>query len=441
MDIMKIRYPLFALLMIAASLLTIAPVHAQTREISTSGELLDRVVAQVDEGVVLQSELDSQMTMISQRLIEQGVELPPDSVLRQQVLERLVLTEIQMQRANDLDIRVSDEQLNGALVNVASRHNIPFNDLPAVLAAEGIEYGAYREEMRREMIMGQLRQRDVESRVNVTPRELDQYLAKQSERLDANAEYELAHILISLPGNATPEQIKTAETKAQDLYRTLLQGADFGQTAVASSESRDALEGGYLGWLKSGEVPTLFADIIPTLGKGQVSEPVRSGSGYHLLKLMGLRGVEPVIVSQIHTRHILIQTNEILDSESAHKKLQDIRKRIVEDGEDFGAVAKAISDDPGSAAEGGDLGWATRGRFVKDFEDVADTLEENEISEPFKTQFGWHILQLLGKRQHDSTAENRRNQAFQALRQRKVVEQTEIWMRRIRDEAFVEIRL
>ena len=441
MDIMKIRYPLFALLMIAASLLTIAPVHAQTREISTSGELLDRVVAQVDEGVVLQSELDSQMTMISQRLIEQGVELPPDSVLRQQVLERLVLTEIQMQRANDLDIRVSDEQLNGALVNVASRHNIPFNDLPAVLAAEGIEYGAYREEMRREMIMGQLRQRDVESRVNVTPRELDQYLAKQSERLDANAEYELAHILISLPGNATPEQIKTAETKAQDLYRTLLQGADFGKTAVASSESRDALEGGYLGWLKSGEVPTLFADIIPTLGKGQVSEPVRSGSGYHLLKLMGLRGVEPVIVSQIHTRHILIQTNEILDSESAHKKLQDIRKRIVEDGEDFGAVAKAISDDPGSAAEGGDLGWATRGRFVKDFEDVADTLEENEISEPFKTQFGWHILQLLGKRDHDSTAENRRNQAFQALRQRKVVEQTEIWMRRIRDEAFVEIRL
>ena len=441
MDIMKIRYPLFALLMIAASLLTIAPVHAQTREISTSGELLDRVVAQVDEGVVLQSELDSQMTMISQRLIEQGVELPPDSVLRQQVLERLVLTEIQMQRANDLDIRVSDEQLNGALVNVASRHSIPFNDLPAVLAAEGIEYGAYREEMRREMIMGQLRQRDVESRVNVTPRELDQYLAKQSERLDANAEYELAHILISLPGNATPEQIKTAETKAQDLYRTLLQGADFGKTAVASSESRDALEGGYLGWLKSGEVPTLFADIIPTLGKGQVSEPVRSGSGYHLLKLMGLRGVEPVIVSQIHTRHILIMTNEILDSESAHKKLQDIRKRIVEDGEDFGAVAKAISDDPGSAAEGGDLGWATRGRFVKDFEDVADTLEENEISEPFKTQFGWHILQLLGKRQHDSTAENRRNQAFQALRQRKVVEQTEIWMRRIRDEAFVEIRL
>ena len=441
MDIMKIRYPLFALLMIAASLLTISPVHAQTREISTSGELLDRVVAQVDEGVVLQSELDSQMTMISQRLIEQGVELPPDSVLRQQVLERLVLTEIQMQRANDLDIRVSDEQLNGALVNVASRHNIPFNDLPAVLAAEGIEYGAYREEMRREMIMGQLRQRDVESRVNVTPRELDQYLAKQSERLDANAEYELAHILISLPGNATPEQIKTAETKAQDLYRTLLQGADFGKTAVASSESRDALEGGYLGWLKSGEVPTLFADIIPTLGKGQVSEPVRSGSGYHLLKLMGLRGVEPVIVSQIHTRHILIMTNEILDSESAHKKLQDIRKRIVEDGEDFGAVAKAISDDPGSAAEGGDLGWATRGRFVKDFEDVADTLEENEISEPFKTQFGWHILQLLGKRDHDSTAENRRNQAFQALRQRKVVEQTEIWMRRIRDEAFVEIRL
>ncbi len=441
MDIMKIRYPLFALLLTATPLLSPAPANAQTREISTSGELLDRVVAQVDEGVVLQSELDSAMTLISQRLTEQGVELPPDSILRQQVLERLILAEIQMQRAAELDIRVSDEQLNGALANVASRHNIPFNELPDVLAAEGIDYGTYREEMRREMIMAQLRQRDVESRVNVTPRELDQYLAKQSERLDANAEYELAHILIGLPGNATPEQIKAAETKAQDIYRKLLQGADFGQTAVATSESRDALEGGYLGWLKSGEVPTLFADIIPTLGKDQVSEPVRSGSGYHILKLMGLRGVDPVIVDQIHTRHILIQTNEILDSESARKKLEEIRARIVDNGEDFGAVAKAISDDPGSASEGGDLGWATRGRFVKDFEDVADTLEENEISQPFKTQFGWHILQLLGKRQYDSTADSRRNQAYQALRQRKVVEQTEIWLRRLRDEAFVEVRL
>lgn len=441
MDIMKIRYPLFALLLVATPALTPAPAHAQTREISTSGELLDRVVAQVDEGVVLQSELDSQMALISQRLTEQGVELPPDSILRQQVLERLILSEIQMQRAGDLDIRVSDEQLNGALANVASRHNIPFNDLPAVLAAEGIDYSAYREEMRREMIMGQLRQRDVESRVSVTPRELEQHLTKQSERLDANAEYELAHILVSLPGNATPEQIKTAETKAQEIYRKLLQGADFEQTAVSSSEARDALEGGYLGWLKSGEVPTLFADIIPTLSKGQVSEPVRSGSGYHVLKLIAVRGVDPVIVDQIHTRHILIQTNEILDSDSARRKLEEVRKRIVEDGEDFGAVAKAISDDPGSGSEGGDLGWSTRGRFVPDFERVADTLEENEISQPFKTQFGWHILQLLGKRKHDSTAENRRNQAFQALRQRKVVEQTEIWMRRIRDEAFVEVRL
>lgn len=438
---MKIRYPLFALLLAATALIAPNPGHAQTREISTSGELLDRVVAQVDEGVVLQSELDTQMTLISQRLIEQGVELPPDSILRQQVLERLILTEIQMQRANDLDIRISDEQLNGALADVANRHNIAFNDLPAVLAAEGIDYGTYRDEMRREMAMAQLRQRDVDSRVSVTPRELEQYLAKQSERLDANAEYELAHILVSLPGNATPEQIATAQTKAQDIYRKLLQGADFEQTAVASSEARDALEGGYLGWLKSGEVPTLFADIIPTLGKGQVSEPVRSGSGFHILKLIALRGVEPVIVDQIHTRHILIQTNEILDSDSARRKLEDIRKRIVEDGEDFGAVAKAISDDPGSASEGGDLGWATRGRFVRDFEAVADTLEENEISQPFKTQFGWHILQLLGKRKHDSTAENRRNQAFQALRQRKVVEQTEIWMRRLRDEAFVEVRL
>jgi peptidyl-prolyl cis-trans isomerase SurA len=409
--------------------------------LSTSGQLLDRVVAQVDEGVVLQSELDEQMQMIAARLAEQKVELPPANIFQQQVLDRLILTEIQMQRAKSLDIRVSDEQLNGALANVAARHEIPFDELPQVLAKEGIDYPTYREEMRREMIMSQLRQRDVEARINITPRELEQYLAKQSQRLDANAEYEVAHILVSLPASATPEQIQVGETRAREIYSKLMQGADFGQTAVASSDARDALEGGYLGWLKSGEVPTLFADIIPTLGKGQVSEPVRSGSGFHIIRLISLRGVDPVIVDQIHARHILIRTNEILDNAAARQKLEDIRKRIVDQGEDFATLAEVTSDDPGSAAEGGDLGWATRGRFVPEFEAVADTLQDNEISQPFQTQFGWHILQLLGKRKYDSTADNRRNEAIMALRQRKVVEQTEVWLRRLRDEAFVEIRL
>jgi peptidyl-prolyl cis-trans isomerase SurA len=438
---MNTRYKLTALLLIALPVFFPSSGMAQTRELSTSGELLDRVVAQVDEGVVLQSELDEQMKMIAARLTEQGVDLPPPSVFRQQVLERLILSEIQMQRAKSLDIRVSDEQLNAALVDVASRHNIPFNDLPDVLSKEGIDYGVYREEMRREMLMAQLRQRDVDSRINITPRELEQYLEKQNQRLDANAEYEVAHILVSLPADATPEQIAAGQTRAQDIYRKLIQGADFEQTAVASSDARDALEGGYLGWLKSGEVPTLFADIIPTLGKGQISEPVRSGSGFHIIKLISLRGVEPVIVDQIHARHILIRTNEILDNASAKRKLEEIRARIVDQGEDFAAVAKAVSDDPGSAAEGGDLGWATRGRFVKEFEDMADTLKDGEISQPFQTQFGWHILQLLGTRKYDSTDDNRRNEAYQALRQRKVIEQTEVWLHRLRDEAFVEIRL
>jgi len=414
---------------------------AQTRELSTSGELLDRIVALVNEGIVLQSELDNQMTLIAQRLQEQGVALPPESVLRQQVLERLVLTEIQMQRAKRLDIQVSDEQINAALAGVAKRNNIPFNDLPQVLASEGIDYIQYREEMRREMIMSQLRQREVDARVGISPKEIDQYLAKQSQRLDANAEYELAHILVGVPSSASPEQVQEAEEKAQGIYRQLLQGADFGQTAVAVSDGRDALEGGYLGWLPAGRVPTIFADVIPTLQAGKVSEPIRSGSGYHLLYLMNVRGVEAVIVDQIHARHILIRTNEILDDGAARQKLVEIRTRIVEGGEDFDTIARAVSDDPGTASEGGDLGWSTRGRFVPEFEAVADTLEPGQVSEPFQTQFGWHILQLLGKRKHDSTADARRNEAYMAILQRKSAEDTELWLRRLRDEAFVEFRL
>lgn len=414
---------------------------AQTRELSTSGELLDRIVVLVNDGIVLQSELDRQMAMISKRLREQGVELPPESVLRQQVLERLVLTEIQMQRAQRLDILVSDEQVNTALNSVAARNKIPFNQLPEVLRSEGIDYAEYREEIRREMTMGQLRQREVDSRVGISPKEVDQYLAKQSQQLDAGAEYELAHILVGVPTSATPEQVQDAEEKAQGIYRQLLQGADFGQTAVASSDGRDALEGGYLGWLPAGRVPTIFAEVIPTLQAGKISEPLRSNSGFHILHLMNVRGIEPVIVDQIRARHILIETNEILDDSAARQRLQEIRARIVDGGEDFATVAVAVSDDPGTASEGGDLGWSTRGRFVPQFEAVADTLEIDEISQPFQTQFGWHILQLLGKRKHDSTADARRNDAYMAILQRKSAEETELWLRRLRDEAFVEFRL
>lgn len=438
---MNIRNKLIALLLLAAPLLATTPANAQTRELSTTGELLDRVVVLVNDGVVLQSELDEQMALISERLVAQGVELPPTSILRQQVLERLIVTEIQMQRARDLDIRVSDEMLNAALASVAERNQIPFNELPAVLKAEGIDYASYREEMRKEMILTQLRQRDVEARISISPREVDQVLARQSQQLDANAEYELAHILIGLPGNATPEQIQEAETRARDVYRQLKQGAEFDKTAVASSDARDALEGGSLGWLKSAEVPTIFAEIIPTLKTGAVSEPVRSGSGFHILKLVNVRGLEPVIVQQIHARHILIRTNEVLDDDAARRKLEEIRARIVDKGEDFATIAHAVSDDPGSATAGGDLGWSTRGRFVPAFEAMADTLQEGEVSGVFQTQYGWHILQLLGMRDYDSTADTRRNQAYLAIRQRKVIEQTEVWTRRLRDEAFVEIRL
>ncbi len=411
---------------------------AQTRELSTSGQLLDRVVAVVNDGVVLQSELEAQMRLITQRLTEQGVQLPPRGVLRQQVLERLIIGEIQMQRAARLDIRVTDEQLNSTLARVAASNNVPFEQLPQVLAQQGIDYADYRDEMRREMTISQLRQRDVDARINVSDRELDQFMEEQSAA--GSAEFELSHILISIPSSATPEQLKIAEEKAQTVYRRLLQGEEFGEMAVSFSDAQDALEGGYLGWRNYAQVPTIFAEIVPNMTAGQVSEPIRSPSGFHIIKMGEIRGVEPVYVTQSHLRHILLTTNELKDDATVEGELEAIRQRIL-DGEDFGAVALAVSEDPGSGSEGGDLGWTEPGTFVPEFEKEIQSLRVGQISEPFKTRFGWHIVELIEVREYDSTEDKMRNEAYMAILQRKVAEQSEIWVRQLRDQAFVEYKL
>lgn len=412
---------------------------AQTRDLSTGGVLLDRVAAVVNDGIVLKSDLDTQMTLITQRLQQQRTELPAQNVLRQQILERLVLQEVQLQRADRLGVKVSDEMLNVALKDVADRNQIPLDQLPEALAAQGLNYAAYRDSMRDEMTISMLRQRDVLSRINVTPRELEQFIAKQSSA--ENQEYNVSHILLSLPQAAEPAQIEEVTARSKDIYERAQQGEDFAQLAVSYSNGQTALEGGALGWRKGTQLPSFIADTVARLQPGEVSEPLRTPSGFHLVRLNEKRGAsEAVMVNQVHARHILIRPNALRTDDAVRGKLTDLRTQILA-GADFAALATSNSEDPGSAAEGGDLGWTGPGTFVPEFERAILATPDNEISEPFRTQYGWHIVQVLERRVHDNTTEATRQKAFAALRESKAEEETELWLRRLRDEAFIEYRM
>jgi peptidyl-prolyl cis-trans isomerase SurA len=414
--------------------------RAQTRDIGVHGEMLDRIAAIVNDGLVLKSELDAQMESVTKRLQEQKVELPSQSVLKQQVLDRLILQEIQSQHAKRVGLTVSDEQLNSALQEIASRNKIPFDQLPTALATQGVDYKQYRESMRKEITLSTLRQRDVIAHINVSPRELEQFLSRQQTSA-ANDEFNVSHILLSLPEAATPQQLQEITHKAQELAARASKGEDFGQLAIANSNSQTALDGGQLGWRKGTQLPQFILDLVTRLKPGDVSEPVRTPSGFHIVKLNERRsGEAPVIINQIHVRHILMKTNELDDDETVRQKLSKLRDRILK-GEDFAGIASTSSSDPGSAPDGGDLGWSGPGTFVPEFDKAIADLKVDEISEPFKTRYGWHIVQMLGTRTYDSTDDVRRQRAFAAIRESKADEETELWLRRLRDEAFVEIKM
>jgi peptidyl-prolyl cis-trans isomerase SurA len=427
-------------LLAAAQLLSLPQAQAQTRDIGVHGELLDRVAAIVNDGIVLKSELDAQMDSVTKRLIEQHVELPSQNVLKQQVLERLIVQEIETQQAKRVGLTVSDEQLNAALQEIAARNKIPFDQLPTALAAQGVDYRQYRESMRKELTLNGLRQREVISRINVTPREMDQYLARQ-QNAATNDEFNVSHILLSLPAAATPQQLDEITKKAQDLVNRSRKGEDFGQLAIANSNSQTALDGGSLGWRKGSQLPQFIVDAVTHLKPGEISDPVRTPSGFHIVRLNERRsGEAQVMVNQIHLRHILMKTNELDDDETVRQKLAKLRDRIHK-GEDFAGIASTASEDPGSAPDGGDLGWTGPGTFVPEFDKAIAELKDGEISEPFKTRYGWHIVQMLGTRTYDSTDDVRRQRAFAAIRESKADEETELWVRRIRDDAFVEIKM
>ena len=335
-----------------APMVETAPTPA--RPASARGVSLNKVVAVVGDGVVLQSTLDQQVQMVTNRLTQAGQQLPPAELLRQQVLERLILQEIQAQRADRAGIKVSDEQLNQTLADVAARNNVKFADLPAALEAQGMDYRTYREEVRRELTLGQLRQRDVYSRIYVSPHEIDLCVQKTLAAPEDRIEYQFSHILVAVPATATPEQIEERTARAQGVLERARRGEDFADLAIAYSDAGTALDGGSLGWRKPNELPSVLAEIAPAMKPGDVSEIIRTPSGLNIFKLVETRSTAPTaLVSQVHVRHILMQTNAIEDDETVRQKLERIRERILK-GEDFAAIAAVSSADPGSATRGGD---------------------------------------------------------------------------------------
>jgi peptidyl-prolyl cis-trans isomerase SurA len=421
---------------------------AQTRELGSSGELLDGVAAIVDDGVVLKSELEQRLGLVLESLRQQQAQqppnqrspLPPLSVLERQVLDQLVLKEIQLQRARRLGITVGDQMLNQALSQVSTGLGITLEQLPDALASEGIDYVLYREDSREELIIAQLERRDVLGRIQPTPRELNQCL----QRLEANQtnefDYNISHILVSVSSSATQEEIAAARDEVEQIIERLEDGEDFAQLAVTYSDSQTALDGGALGWRKGAELPTFLASEVLRLDAGEHSAPIRSGSGFHLVRLNDRRGGERVMVDQLRARHILITTNEVLDDDAARQRLLGIREQIVS-GDEFSTIARAVSEDAVSAADGGDLGWVQPADFVPEFANVLESLEIGELSEPFNTRFGWHLVEVTDTREHDTTDEVKRERCAQEIRAGKAQEERELWLQQMRDRTFVDVRI
>ncbi len=434
---LKIKYLLTSIAMTMA----MAATPALADELSETGEFLDGVAAIVNEGVVLKSELNRQADLIIQRATEQGMELPPAHILMEQVLERLIIEEIQTQRADRIGIQISDQMLNTAISQVAEQAGYSFEELPQVLAQDGIDYGEYRRDMRKQMLLEQLRQIDVTGRISVSPREIQQCLANLEDNIVVNSSYNLGHILISIPESATVEQIAEAEEEANLVYSRLEAGDDFGQLAIHYSDSGTGLEGGDLGWREGSQLPTLFSDVVEDMSIGDFSKPIRAISGFHIVKILDLRGVnQKSEIQQSMVRHILVTPDEIIDEETAQQRLKDAVERI-KGGENFGEIAKLLSDDKGSANAGGEMGWTNPGTFVTEFEEVANNLELGVISEPFRSRFGWHILEVMERRVYDNTEDLKEQGCVQRVQNGKLANESELWVRRIRDEAFVDTRI
>lgn len=432
---MRMPTRLIPSLLAAACILAAPALHAQT------AVAVDRVVAVVNKEVVTLVELRGRVNQAVAQLTRQGVQLPPEEVLERQVLERLVLEKVQRQRAEETAIRVDDETLRRAIARIAENNRLTEAELRARLDADGIGWDRFREQIRTEILLTRLREREVDSQVTVTEAEIDNFIATNPDAFSGR-EYMVAHILIKAPESPTQEDIVKITNRANEVMKRLAAGEDFGQLAATYSEAPDAMSGGQIGWRGMDRMPAIFADAIKDLDPGEVSPVLRSSAGLHIVKLLAARGGElagPSQVEQTRARHILLRTSEVLSDAEAESRLLGLRERVV-NGESFEELARANSADL-SAAKGGDLGWLDVGDTVPEFERAMNELGPGEVSPPVKSPFGWHLIQVLERRVQDVSESRKRNAARQALRNRKSEEAFNDWLRQLRDAAYVELRL
>ncbi|GGK73411.1 peptidylprolyl isomerase [Amphritea balenae] len=423
----KLKPGLTALLITASLSVPAAPVT------------LDQIVAIVNDDIVLQSELNDTEQSIRSRLAAQGRAIPDDQILQRQILDRLILENIQLQLGEQQGIRVSDSELNSALERIASRSGLSLEQFRETLIAEGQNYTEARQQIRTEMLIQKIQQRIVSSRIRVSQQEIDNFLTSEQGQQQNAANYRLSQILIGVPLQATPEMIQKAEQQAKVVAEQLNAGVDFSATAIAQSQGPNALKGGDIGWRKLNEIPEQFAAVVKDLNPGQFSTPVRSPSGFHILKVNDKQGSSVQLVEQVKVRHILLSPNEIRSPAQTRREIETLYQRL-RNGVPFEEIAKQYSDDAGSGSQGGSLGWAQPGQMVPEFEQVMFNTDPGQTSAPFESRFGWHILKVEDRRQQDMGEEMQANQARSSIRQRKYNEELQNWLREIRSQAYIELK-
>jgi peptidyl-prolyl cis-trans isomerase SurA len=433
----KLLYPCLAALF--ACVLALNAPHAQAQGPRTI-VTIDRIVAVVNDEVITRVDLDERTNLALKQLRQQGTRPPPMAVLEKQILDRLISDRVQLQFAKETGLRVDDAELERALTRIAQENKISLPQMREAIEKSGVPFTKFREDIRNEIIMTRLREREVDNKIVISEGEIDNFIATQKTQEGKSDEYNLSHILIVVPEKASPEQIKQRQNRAEEALAQLKSGADFRQVAAAFSEAPGALQGGLIGWRETSRLPEIFVDALKSLRPGDLSPVLRSANGFHILRLNDKRGTSsPVIVQQIHARHILIKTNELVSESDARNRLSTLRERL-ENKADFAELARVHSEDS-SAARGGDLGWLSPGDTVPEFERAMNALKVGEISAPVRTQFGWHLIQVLERRNEDMSKERQRLAARQALRARKSDEAYQEWVRQLRDRASIDIRL
>lgn len=401
---------------------------------------LDRVVAVVDNRAITQTELDSRVNDVQVRSQAAGMRLPEADVLNRQIIDQLISETLQLEMADRYGVQVSDQEVNASIGNIIQNAKLTEQQFVQQLASEGVSINEFRASIRRQLTMRSITEGLVSRRIRISEQEVDNFLKSADAQFWVSPDYHLGHILVALPSSPSSEAILQAEEKATALYEKLSAGANFAEVAIAESNGPSALQGGDLGWRKSAELPTLFAEMLPALSNGEVTKPTRSQAGFHIIKLYESRGGQKQIVNQTRARHILVKTSEILDDAKAEAKLKDIRQQIL-NGADFAELAKTHSEDIGSRMSGGDLGWATPGTFVPAFETTMAETAEGEISQPFKSRFGWHIMKVEERREEDMTQDALRQKARNMIMSRRFEDETQIWLQELRDEAFIDIKI